>query len=373
MKTTSIWMMLAACIGLSGCGQEKANPKAGAPPPAQVEHEQDGGVVQVDHPEQIPLVTAVARNSRPELVVTGVVTPDVSRNVPVVSLASGRVVEIHARLGDTVKKGDVLLKVRSADVSGGYSDYRKAVADEELARRQFERAEDLNAHGALSLNDLQTARNTAEKAKVDVETTAEHLRLLGTDPDKPNSIVEIQAPISGVITDQQVTDAATVQAFGPNPFTISDLSSVWVVCDVHENQLASVRLGDAAEIRLNAYPDQLFKGTISNIGAILDPNLRTAKVRMEVRNPGVMRLGMFVTATFRGQKQITHTVIPATAILHLHDTDWVFAITPDKKFRRTEIVAGVSLPGDMQEVVSGILPGAQVVRNALTFQNTVEQ
>jgi membrane fusion protein, heavy metal efflux system len=373
MKTISILIMLAGYFAVIGCGQEMPNPKAEGPPPAQVEHEQDGGVVQVDHPEQIPLVTAVAHISRPELVVTGVVTPDVSRNVPVVSLASGRVVEIHARLGDTVKKGDLLLKVRSADVSGGYSDYRKALADEELARRQFERAEDLNAHGAISLNDLQIARNADEKAKVDVETTAEHLRLLGSDPDKPNGVVEIYAPVSGVITDQQVTDAASVQAFGPNPFTISDLSSVWVVCDVYENQLASVRLGDATEIRLNAYPDRLFKGTIDNIGAILDPNLRTAKVRMEVRNPGIMRLGMFVTATFRGQKQVTHTVIPATAILHLHDTNWVFAITPDKKFQRMEVVAGVSLPGDIQEVVSGILPGAQVVQNALTFQNEVEQ
>jgi len=142
---------------------------------------------------------------------------------------------------------------------------------------------------------------------------------------------------------------------------------------VHEDQLASVRLGDAADIRLNAYPGQLFKGTVSNIGAILDPNLRTAKMRIEVRNPGIMRLGMFVTATFRGQKQVTRTVIPSTAILHLHDADWVFAITPDKKFQRTEIVAGISLPGNLQEVTSGLLPGAQVVRDALTFQNTVEQ
>ena len=373
MNKIPIWVMLAAFIALAGCGQENANPKAEAPPPAQVEREQHGGVVQVDHPEQIPLVAAVARITRPELVVTGVVTPDVARNVPVVSLASGRVVEIRARLGDTVQKGDVLLKVRSDDVSGGHSEYRKAAADEELARAQFERAEDLLAHGAISLNDLQVARDTEEKAKVDVETAAEHLRLLGSDPDKPNNIVEIHAPVSGVITDQEVTDAALVQAFGPNPFTISDLTSVWVVCDVHENQLASVRLGDAAEIRMNAYPEMLFKGTINNIGAILDPNLRTAKVRIEVRNPGIMRLGMFVTATFRGQKQVTHTVIPATAILHLHDTDWVFAITPDKKFQRMEIVAGVSLPGDMQEVDSGIQPGAQVVRNALTFQNTVDQ
>jgi cobalt-zinc-cadmium efflux system membrane fusion protein len=151
------------------------------------------------------------------------------------------------------------------------------------------------------------------------------------------------------------------------------LSSVWILCDVHENQLASVRLGDTAEIRLNAYPDQLFHGTVNNIGAILDPNLRTAKVRIEVRNPGIMRLGMFVTATFQGKEQVMHTVVPATAVLHLHDADWVFTIAPDKKFQRTEIVAGISLPEGMQEVVSGLPPGAQVVRDALTFQNTVDQ
>lgn len=373
MNKISIWVLLAALLAAIGCGQENASPEAEAPPPVQVERVQDGGIVQVDHPEQIPLVTAAARESRPELVVTGVVTPDVSRNVPVVSLASGRVVEIRARLGDTVKKGDVLLRVRSDDISGGFSEYRKAVADEQLARKQFERAQDLYAHRAISLNDLQVAQDTEEKATVDLETTAEHLRLMGSDPDKPNGVAEIRAPIAGVITEQQATDAASVQAFGPNAFTISDLSYVWVVCDVHENQLANVHLGDAAEIRLNAYPGQLFKGTVSNIGAILDPSLRTAKVRMEVRNPGIMRLGLFVTATFRGQKQVTHTVIPSTAILHLHDTEWVFAITPDKKFQRVEIVAGNSLPGDLQEVVSGLQPGAQVVRDALTLQNRVDQ
>jgi cobalt-zinc-cadmium efflux system membrane fusion protein len=366
-------ILLAAFAAASGCARENADPRAEAPPPAQVEHEQDGGVVQIDHPEQIPLATAVARNSWPEMQVTGVVTPDISRNVPVISLASGRVVEIRARLGDTVRKGDVLLKVRSTDVSSGYSDYRKAVADEQLARTQLDRAKDLNTHGAISMNDLQVAQDTEEKAKVDLETSAEHLRLLGTDPDKPNNIVEISALVSGVITDQQVTDAASVQAYGPNPFTISDLSSIWVVCDVHENQLPGVRLGDSAAIRLNAYPEQIFKGTVSNIGAILDPNLRTAKVRIEVRNPGIMRIGMFVTAKFRGQKQATYAVVPSTAILHLHDADWVFAVTPDKKFQRVQIMAGDSLSGGMEEVTSGLAPGAQIVKDALTFQNSVEQ
>jgi cobalt-zinc-cadmium efflux system membrane fusion protein len=373
VKCGIFWIAFAAGLGCCGCGGGKTDPQAETPPPAQVVPEQNGTLVQVDHPEQFPLAAAAARSSRPELVVTGVVTPDISRNVPVVSLSSGRVVEIRARLGDTVQKDQVLLKVRSNDISSAYSDYRKAVASEELARTQYERGMDLYAHGAISLNDLQVVRDAEDKAKVDRETAAEHLRLLGSDPDKPNIFVEIHAPVSGVITDQQVTDAATVQAFGPNPFTISDLSYVWVVCDVHEDQLAGVRMGDAAEIRLNAYPDRVIQGRISNIGAILDPNTRTAKVRIEVRNPGMIRLGMFATATFRGQKQEMHTVVPSTAILHLHDTDWVFQITPDRKFRRVQITAGATLPENMVEVISGLSPGAQVVRNALTLENAVEQ
>jgi cobalt-zinc-cadmium efflux system membrane fusion protein len=366
-------LFLAPVLLLAGCGKEKADPIAEAPPPAQVEHAQDGSVIQVDHPEQFPLATAAAYNSRPELVVNGVVAPDVSRNVPVITLASGRVVDIHARLGDTVRKGQLLLRVRRSDVSGAYSYYRKAVASETLARTQFERARDLHAHGAISLNDLQIAQDTEDKAKVDVETTAERLRLLGNDPNHPNGVVDIYAPVSGVITDQQVTNAAGVQALGSNPFTISDLSRIWVVCDVYENDLANVRLGDSAEIRLNAYPGKVLRGTVGNIGAILDPSLRTAKVRIEMANPGMIRLGMFVTATFRGQKPETHTEIPAAAVLHLHDRDWVFVPAGDRKFQRVEIVTGIMLPGNLQEVISGIQPGVQVVQNAVVFQNTVEQ
>jgi cobalt-zinc-cadmium efflux system membrane fusion protein len=332
----------------------------------------DVSLLTVNHPEQYPVAAAVERSSASELVVTGTVSPDVSRNVPVISLASGRVVGIYARLGDTVHKGQLLLRVRSDDVSGGYSDYRKAVADEALARTQLERSQDLYQHGAISMNDFQVAQDTEEKAKVDLETTAEHLRLLGSDPNRMNAVVDINAPISGVITDQQVTNAAGVQALGANPFTISDLSSVWVVCDVYENDLANVRIGDTAEISLNAYPGQVLTGAISNIGAILDPSIRSAKVRIEVRNPGMMRLGMFVTARFRGQKKETHTEIPASAVLHLHDRDWIFVPTPDKKFRRLEVVSGAMLPNQMQEIVSGLQPGQQVVTNAVVLQNTLD-
>jgi len=364
---------LALSVSLLGCSDAKSDPAAGAPPPAQVQEEPDLNVIQVDHPEQFPTVTATARMAASQLVVTGTVNPDVSRNVPVVSLAGGRVVAINARLGDTVQKGQQLLTIRSADVSSGYSDYRKAVADETLSRAQLDRAKLLYDHQAISLNDLQIAQDAEDKAQVDVETAAQHLRLLGDDPDHPSENVNLYAPVSGVITDQQVTNAGGVQALGSSPFTISDLSDVWVLCDVHENDLAAVHMGDAAEIRLNAYPDRVFRGKVSNIGAILDPNLRTAKVRIEVANPGIMRLGMFVTATFHGQTEQMHAVVPAAAILHLHDRDWVFTGPVNSRFQRVEVTSGLSLPGNMQEILTGMQPGTNVVANALALENTAEQ
>jgi membrane fusion protein, heavy metal efflux system len=366
---------LSALLLLAGCNAH-ADPSAEAPPPANIVPAVDPSLFTVDHPEQFPLATAVERPSTSELVVTGAVTPDVARSIPVVSLASGRVIGIHARLGDTVEKNQLLLTIRSDDVSGGFSDYRKAVADEVLARAQLERSEDLYKHGAIALNDLQVAEDTEDKAKVDLETTAEHLRLLGNDPSQPARMVDIVAPVSGVITDQQVTNAAAVQAFNtPSPFTISDLSSVWVICDVYENDLANVRLGDTAEIILNAYPDRVFKGSVSNIGTILDPSIRTAKVRIEVRNPGIMRLGMFVRATFHGQTREMHTIVPASALLRMHDRDFVFVPAPDKKFRRVEVVSGDLLSDNtnLQEIRSGLKPGQQVVTNALVLDHVLAQ
>jgi cobalt-zinc-cadmium efflux system membrane fusion protein len=367
-------VLLAAALPF-GCGDKKLDPNAGAPPPLKVERVEDRNLFEVDRPEQFPLVAAVEHVATAELRATGTVNPDISRSVPVISIAAGRVVDIRARLGDTVTKGQVLLRVQSADISAAYSEYQKAVADEQLTRTQLERAQLLYAKGAISLNDLQVAQDTDAKAKVEVKTTAEKLRVLGSSSlDQPSGIVEIRAPISGVITEQQVTNAAGVAGLGsPNPFTISDLSYVWIICDVYENDLANVHLGEKAEVRLNAYPDKVFTGVISNIGPVLDPNLRTSKVRLEVRNPGLMRPGMFVVATFHGQKKESHAAVPSTAILHLHDRDWVYVRADNKKFRRIEVKGGQMLAGNQQEVLSGLKVGQQVVVNALELQNTVQQ
>ena len=371
-------LLLAGCAllaaVLAGCNEGKADAKAEAPPPATVVPDMNSNNFKVDHPELFPLATAVAYKAAPALNVTGVVQPDISRAVPVISLASGRVVEVKARLGDTVKKGQLLLRVQSNDVAGAYQTYLKAVNDERLAKVQLDRAQILYNKGAVAKSALEIAQTAEQDAAEDLRAATEQLRVLGVSKDHPSAIVDIVAPISGVISDQQVTNAAGVTALsGTNPFTISDLSSVWIICDVYENDLDAVRVGEFADIHLSAYPDKVFKGRIDNILPVLDPNLHTAKVRLEVPNPGLMRIGMFVTATFYGKRAETYASVPADAILHLHDRDWVYAPLGAGHFKRQEVVSGNMLPGNMQAVVSGLKPGDQVVSNALALQNTVEQ
>ena len=378
MKSTRLTLglmltVMAASMATSGCKSDKVNADSEAPPPAKVVSGVDVTFFAVDHPELYPIVTTTEYQAPSQLFVTGTVFPDIARTVPVISLASGRVVDIRARLGDAVKKGQVLLRVRSDDISGGFDAYRKAISDELLARKQLDRAKVLYDHGAIAQGDLEVAQDTEDDAKTTLDTSTEHLRLLGSDPDDPKGLVDIHAPVSGVITDQEVTNAAFVQAYStPNPFTISDLSSVWIVCDVYESDMASVRVGEPTEIKLNAYPDKVLKGTISNIGSILDPNIRTAKVRIEVANPGeMMRPGMFATATLFGKEKRTYTTVPASAIVHLHDRDWVF-VPEQGKFKRIQVTSSEQLPNNMQEITSGLQRGQQVVTNAINLQNAID-
>lgn len=373
-----IGLCLGVLLSTAGCGKRVTTASAQAsdtgPRPSAVTPDMDTTNFKVDHPEQFPLATAGEYIAAPQLNVTGSVIPDVSRQVPVPSLASGRVVEIDARLGDVVQQGQLLFKVRSSDIAGAFSDYQKAVKNEELAKIQLDRAKLLYDGGAIPKSAVEIAQNIEDIAIVDLRTTTEHLRLLGSDPDHPTGIVDVPALVSGVITDQEISNGSGVQALTPpNPFTISDVSHVWILCDVYENDLAQVRLGEYADIRLNAYPDRILPGRIGNIGQIMDPNLRTAKVRLEVENPGTMRFGMFVTATFHGLATEKHATVPATAILHMHDRDWIYTPAGNGRFQRVEAMVGKTLAGNMQEIVSGIKPGAQVVANALVLQNTVEQ
>ncbi|MGB6724151.1 MAG: efflux RND transporter periplasmic adaptor subunit [Terracidiphilus sp.] len=365
---------LAACLWLAAC-QKKFDPAGGAASAAQVVEAGNAGLVSVENPAQFLLVAADRIEVPDKMNVTGSVFPDISREVPVISLANGRVVDIKTRLDDNVRKGQLLMTVQSADVTGAFDTYLKAANDEQFANKAWIRAQDLFKNGAISQALLEQAEDTENDAKADLTAAEEQLKILGVDKSHPVNVVNVYAPISGVVVAQNVTNAA---AAGVNlsgsatAFTIADLSSVWIVCDVYENDLPKIQLGQEAQIRIEAYPGKMLSGRVNDIGPVLDPTIRTAKVRIEVPNPGVLRLGMFVTATLLSRATETHAVVPAGAILHLHDLDWVFVPAGQGQFKRVEVAGGDMLPGDRQEILSGVAPGEQVVANVLALEETAE-
>ena len=335
----------------------------------------DSNNFKVDHPEQFPLATAGEHVAAPELNVTGVVSPDVSRQVPVPSLATGRIVEIDARLGDEVKKGQVLFKVRSTDIAGAFSDYRQAVKNEELSKIQLTRANTLFEHGAIPKSAQEIAQNAEDDNASRSRDREGTTRTLRGRPRPSYGYRRSFSSVSGTITDQEITNQSGVQALTPpNPFTISDLSHVWIICDVWENNMAQVHIGEYCG----------------------DPSGRVSRPRFERSNqqhpaddgsqhphcqgpPGSGESRHHAASGCSLPRRSTETrwsgdaTVPSTAILHLHDREWVYTPLGDGRFRRLEVVAGSMLFDNRQEIISGIKPGDQAVSNALVFQNTVEQ
>ena len=375
-NSISLTLLLAAGLTVAACKKEEKGDTA--PPPAKVTTVADMNLITVDASKtsQFPVQEAEKIEAPSQLTATGSVAPDIGRTIPVISLASGRVVEIHVRLDDAVKKGQLLMKVQSPDVTNAWAAYRKAINDEQLTNKALVRATELHDHGAISQSMLEVAENGENDAKESLTAAEEQLKLYSADMTHPSSIVGVYAPTSGVIIAQNVTNSAAAgvtYSGSSTAFTIADLSHVWILCDVFENDLPKLQLGQTAQIHLTAYPDKILTGRISDIGPVLDPSLRTAKVRIEVANPGILKMGMFVTATFSSRKPETHAVVPATAVLHLHDRDWVFLPAGSNQFKRTEVHAGKMLEGGRQEILSGIAPGQQIITNALALETAGDQ
>ena len=333
--------------------------------------------MHIDRAERFPLVQAVSEELRSTLQVTGTVNPDISREIPVLSLANGRVLALHVGLGDHVHKGELVMEVQSPDVSTAFASYLKAVNDEHLAVVTLDRDKLLYDKGAIAKSQLEAAQNGEDDAKADLTASEQQLKILGVDKNHPGETVKIYAPASGVIIAQNVTAAGAAgisYAGSTGSFTIADLSHIWVICDVYENDLASVHLGQHVDIKLNAFPGKVFSGTISDIGSELDPSLRTAKVRIQVANPDkLLRIGMFATGTIEGSRPQQEVAVPAGAVLQLHDRSYVYQPAGNGNFKRVLVKTGATLPGNLLVIEAGLSMGQQVVGNALDLENTADQ
>jgi len=364
------YVVLAALMAALGCSKE--TPAAASKAPVTV----DPDVFSVEDPQLFKTAKAETRELPTELTANGTVTPDVNRTIHVTSLGGGRVVDLKVKLGDSVTKGQTLLVISSPDLAAAMADYRKAVADEVLSRKALERAQLLYDKGAVAAKDLETAQDLDDKAKVDVSTAEQHVRVLGADPAHPSPLIDLRAPVAGTIVEQNVAGFEGVKSLDntPNLFTIADLDEVWVVCDVFENDLGDVHVGDSAEIRLNAFGDRMFRGIVVDISRVLDPTTRSAKVRIVLPNgDGTLRPGMFAVAKFRSRKMTERVVVPATAIMRLHDKDWVFRKEGGNRFRRVVVQADGLAPDGMQEIRDGVKAGDVVVAKALEFSSEVAE
>jgi len=364
-------LFLSTCLLMLGCGsKEEANAQTDTTTQSsEVEDISDNTVIKITHTTNFPTIKAQTQAVYEELALNGSIIPDVSRTVAVNALAGGRIAEIHARLGDTVKKGQLLLKIHSPDLANAVAALKQAKADELLAKRYYDRNKFLYERGAVvAQKDLEAAEDVLTDAQATTENAITQVQLLNADPQHPSAFVELRAPISGVIVEQNIALGSAAKSLDatPNLFTIADLSQVWLVCDVYENFLAQVNVGDSARIRVNAYPDQQLQGKVVNIFSLLDPATRTAKARIELDNAqGLLKPGMFATAVFVSQTKASRVVAPAAAIFRLHDRDWVFFPLGGNKYRRAEVQTGATNPDGSLQIASGLQAGDEIVANAL--------
>ena len=287
----------------SACSNTKAEPSAGT----VVETNTDPNVFTMQSPGQFPLTTVEVRKVSDEIHVNGVIAPDVNRSVPVVSLGGGRVVEIKAKLGDYVQKGQVLLLINSPDLSAAFSDYQKFKADQQLADKQLARAKLLYDKGAIAAG--RSGKRGRRPRQGHCRPQRRHPARACARRRREQSLSAAAFAGADFGDDRRSADywaerACARSTISQSLFTIADLSVVWVLCDVYQDMLPRVHVGDIAEINVTGYAEN-FPGKVINISQVLDPNTRAAKVRIELPNPhGIMRAGMFVTATFRARQPV---------------------------------------------------------------------
>jgi membrane fusion protein, heavy metal efflux system len=306
---------------------------------------------------------------------TGQVAINEDRSVRVGSLFTGRILEVPVRVGDRVRKGQPLAKMHTHEVHEAQAEYAKALAElnqrkkqAEYAKSLLDRAERLYQAKALSLNELEraklefnAARQEVARAEAERERAIGHREHLGLpdnlDYDQP---VIVRAPAPGIVLKREITPGASVNP-GDNLFFISDLSSVWVIAQIQEKNLASVKTGARVQIKVAAYADETFTGRITRIGEMLNPETRTVEVRSVVDNRfGKLKPEMFATISLSGGVKRDSLMVNQTALQEMDGQTVVFVAHSNNRIEKRMIKTARRL-GNLVEVIEGLSPGERVV------------
>jgi len=364
---TALTLLLAACSGSDPGGRTYGGASAAdsnKPELIKLPKEQTS---------RIQIVTVEPTSFPRVLRLTGTVAFNSFETTPVITQVSGPVSRIVVSPGQQMKKGQPMLYVSSPDYSQLRANYLKARDAHSLAHKNYIRAQDLYAHHAIAERDLQTAESAEIQAQADLQAAEQSLKILGIP--RPDTLIEnptspevpLLAPISGEAVERLCSPGQVIQAGQTQCFTISNMSTVWVLANVYENQLAFVHVGDQVSIKTDAYPD-VFNGRITFMGAALDPASRTLQARIDTKNPaGKLKKDMYVTATVSAGKIDNALLVPDAAVLRDAENEpFVYVVAGQDQFTRRPVKLGTSTQGKTQ-IVSGLNAGDRVAGDGSLF------
>jgi len=376
----------AAGLALAGCGGGPGESESKMTSYSGTEAKADTASLftvpqdQLAHLQVVPVEKAkLPRRLR----LTGNVTYNAFKTTPVFSAIGGPVHEILVAPGQTVQARQPLLTVNSPDYSAARSAYLKARDAYALADRIYTRAQTLYAHGAIAEADLQQAESSRIQAQADVQSSEDALRALGLkdpeavvkNPPKMTAQIPVLAPVGGEVVERLVGPGQLLLGGTTQIFTISDMSSVWVLVNVYQSDMAFVHAGDSVDITTDSYPD-VFHGTISYIAPALDPNTRTLQARIVTSNPGKkLKKDMYVAAMVQAGAIRDALTVPDSAVLR--DTEnqpFVYVQTGSNQFAR-RLVKIADSQGGRTQITDGLKEGERVVGDGslfLQFKNSLQ-
>jgi cobalt-zinc-cadmium efflux system membrane fusion protein len=381
-RAAHLGIAAVAALSLTACTAEKGSGEMTSYSSKAAKDQTPGlFTIPADQMSHVQVVTVEPSNLPRVLRLTGAVSYNAFNTTPVITPVGGPVSRLLAVPGQRVKKGQSLLEVSSPDYSLLFASYVKARDTFRVADKNYDRAKDLYEHHAIAERDLLSAESDRIQAQADLNAALLGLKILGIpkpeDLEKaPTAEIPLYAPIDGEIVERDVAPGQLLQAGLTQAFIISDMSSVWVLANIYQSDLADVKVGDEVSVQTDSYPDA-FHGRISFISPALDPNTRTLQARIVVDNPGEkLKNNMYVTATVKAGSTRNAIAVPDAAVLRDDENQpFVYLATGSNQFGRRPVDIGPSQGGQTQ-ITKGLSPGDKVVGNGavfLQFANSFQQ
>ena len=370
-------MVVAAALTVGGCRSDAATSQTAADevesrPPVSNEIAIDPKMMASIKVEPIG-----ERAASDTLTVAGKVQFDEDRVARVLAPLSGQVVDLRVKVGDTVRKGQLICALSSRDAAVAAGEHIESRKDLELAEKTAAMTQDLFEHEAASKMALQQAQNDLAKARARVARTEEALRVLGLvaqdDVARFNGRVPILAPIDAVVIERRVTDGQFAPADGTPLMTVANLEQVWVIGDIFERDLRLVARGQHATVTTNAYPAQRFEGRVNYISEGIDPASRTAKVRVSVANPGGrLKPEMFAAVALAVAGEQRTLEVPADAVFMENGRSFVYVESSQGHFTRRAVEVA---PGEASHrtILTGLHAGDRIVVDGALLLRQEEQ